>query len=252
MFLINAFLCLLGLSYGSFVGSYIIRFPRMIDSESGVTIYSPRSRCETCGKNLKYYMLIPLLSFLLQRGKCTFCKKSISPFYFCNEILHLLLMALIVWSNLFPTLIESILFFLVVSSLYAQFIIDFKYLSLSVYLSIQVLILGLILNSGQGLFTDLQSSLIGVLVGYFSLYLINKIYFLLRKKEGIGGGDFILLASIGALLGYQMLSFVILLGSLLSLQIYVFKRSDYKGRVPFGSGLALSALLIIAIQIFYS
>ena len=73
--------------------------------------------------------------------------------------------------------------------------------------------------------------------------------YFLSKIEGIGGGDFILLASAGALFGYQMLSFVVLLGSLISLLIYLFKKSDYKGKVPLGSGIALASFFIIIIQI---
>ena len=115
-------------------------------------------------------------------------------------------------------------------------------------MSAKILILGLILNFTD-FFIDIQSAIIGAIVGYSSLYLINKIYFLIRKKDGIGGGDFILLASIGAIYGYQMLSFVVLLGSLLSLLIFLVKRSDYIEKVPFGSGLSLSALIIMLIKI---
>ena len=134
MFLIIAFSCLLSVFYGSFVGSYIIRFPKLIDTQSNVTIYSPRSRCEECGATLKYYMLIPLLSYLIQRGRCLFCKKSISKFYFLNELFHLSLMASILWSGVLPSNLESILLFLVIVSLYAQFLIDLRHLALSLFL----------------------------------------------------------------------------------------------------------------------
>jgi len=248
MFTLNLLLCFLGICYGSFVGSYIVRFPRIIDPESNITMSSPRSRCESCGKTLKIHMLIPLLSYLVQQGKCSFCRKSIGTFYLFNELLHLMLMALMLWANLFSSLIELLVIFLVISSLYAQFILDLKHLLLSVYLSIKILVLGLIINY-SGFFTDIQSAILGFMAGYLSLFLINKVFYCFRKKEGIGGGDFILLASIGALLGYQMLSFVVLLGSLFSLLIYLLKRSNFENRVPFGSGLALSALLIILIKI---
>ena len=248
MFTLNLLLCFLGICYGSFVGSYIVRFPRIIDPESNITMSSPSSRCESCGKTLKIHMLIPLLSYLVQQGKCSYCRKSIGTFYLFNELLHLMLMALMLWANLFSSLIELLIIFLVISSLYAQFILDLKHLLLSVYLSIKILILGLIINY-SGFFTDIQSAILGFMAGYLSLFLINKVFYCFRKKEGIGGGDFILLASIGALLGYQMLSFIVLLGSLFSLLIYLLKRSNYDDRVPFGSGLALSALLIILIKI---
>ena len=185
MCLTIAFFCLLGVFYGSFVGSYIIRFPKLIDAQSNVTIYSPRSRCEVCGATLKYYMLIPLLSYLIQRGRCLFCKRSISKFYFLNELFHLLLMASILWSGALPSNLESILIFLVIASLYAQFLIDLRHLALSLFFSGKILILGLILNGYFGLFTDIASSLMGAFAGYASLYLINKIYFLIRKREGI-------------------------------------------------------------------
>ena len=249
MFLTIAFFCLLGVFYGSFVGSYIIRFPKLIDAQSNVTIYSPRSRCEECGATLKYYMLIPLLSYLIQRGRCLFCKRSISKFYFLNELFHLSLMASILWSGALPSNLESILIFLVIVSLYAQFLIDLRHLALSLFFSGKILILGLILNGYFGLFTDIASSLMGAFAGYASLYLINKIYFLIRKREGIGGGDFILLASIGALLGFQLLSIVVLIASLIALLIYFLGREHYTNKVPFGSGLALSAILIAAIKL---
>ena len=248
MFTLNLLLCFLGLCYGSFVGSYIVRFPRIIDPESDITMSSPRSKCESCGEALKVHMLIPLISYLVQQGKCSYCRKSISTFYFINELLHLLLMALMLWAGLFTSLIELLILFLVISSLYAQFILDLKHFFLSIYLSVKILMLGLIINY-SGFFVDIQSAVFGFIAGYLFLFLINKVFYYFRKKEGIGGGDFILLASIGALLGYQMLSFVVLLGSLFSLFIYLLKRSNYDDRVPFGSGLALSALLIILIKI---
>ena len=248
MFTLNLLLCFLGLCYGSFVGNYIVRFPRIIDPESDITMSSPRSKCESCGEALKVHMLIPLISYLVQQGKCSYCRKSIGTFYFINELLHLLLMALMLWAGLFTSLIELLILFLVISSLYAQFILDLKHFSLSIYLSVKILILGLIINY-SGFFIDIQSAIFGFIAGYLSLFLIDKVFYYFRKKEGIGGGDFILLASIGALLGYQMLSFVVLLGSLISLFIYLLKRSNYDDRVPFGSGLALSALLIILIKI---
>ena len=248
MFTLNLLLCFLGICYGSFVGSYIVRFPRIIDPESNITMSCPRSKCESCGEILKVHMLIPLLSYLVQKGKCAYCRKSISTFYFINELMHLILIALMLWANIFSSPIELLILFLVISSLYVQFILDLKHLLLSVYLSIKILILGLVINY-SGFFTDIQSAVVGLMAGYLSLFLINKVFYYFRKKEGIGGGDFILLASIGALLGYQMLSFVVLLGSLFSLLIYLFKRSNFDNRVPFGSGLALSTLLIILIKI---
>ena len=192
-------------------------------------------------------MLIPLLSYLIQRGRCLFCKKSISKFYFLNELFHLSLMASILWSGVLPSNLESILLFLVIVSLYAQFLIDLRHLALSLFFSGKILILGLILNGYFDLFTDIASSLMGAFAGYASLYLINKIYFLIRKREGIGGGDFILLASIGALLGYQLLSIVVLIASLFSILMYLIGRSHYIDKVPFGSGLSLSALSLIHI-----
>ena len=195
-------------------------------------------------------MLIPLLSYLIQRGRCLFCKKSISKFYFLNELFHLSLMASILWSGVLPSNLESILLFLVIVSLYAQFLIDLRHLALSLFFSGKILILGLILNGYFDIYTDIASSLMGAFAGYASLYLINKIYFLIRKREGFGGGDFILLASIGALLGYQLLSIVVLIASLFSILIYLIGRSHYIDKVPFGSGLSLSAILTIAIKIF--
>ena len=254
MYLINTFLCLLALSYGSFIGSFIIRFPEMIDKKSEVTIYSPRSSCQECRKTLNVYMLIPLISYIYQKGKCSLCKQPINRFYFINELFHLLLMILIVGfipitGDFFKEVGLVILFFLIISSLYAQFIIDLKHLSLSVYLSLKLIILGILLNLFFEFFTGLNSSIIGAIIGYLSLYFLNKLFYFFSKKEGIGGGDFILLASAGALFGYQMLSFVVLLGSLISLLIYLFNKSDYKGKVPFGSGIALASFFIIIIQI---
>tara|TARA_B100001142_G_scaffold84769_1_gene86032 strand:- start:865 stop:1350 length:486 start_codon:yes stop_codon:yes gene_type:complete len=159
-------------------------------------------------------------------------------------------MASILWSGALSSNLESVLIFLVIASLYAQFLIDLRHLALSLFFSGKILILGLILNGYFGLFTDIASSLMGTFAGYASLYLINKIYFLIRKREGIGGGDFILLASIGALLGYQLLSIVVLIASLFSILIYLIGRSHYIDKVPFGSGLSLSTILVISIKIF--
>jgi len=255
MFSANIFLCFVALIYGSFIGSFIIRFPKMVDKDSEVSIYSPRSRCEECKKSLKFLMLIPLISFLYQRGKCSFCKKPINNFYLNNEFLHLFLMAMILWLNpsdgSLYSVIQNMSFFLVLSSLYAQFILDLKHLSLSVFLSMMILMLGLILNLYFDFFVDTVSAFIGIAIGYGTLYLIDKIYYLIRKHNAIGGGDFILLASIGALFGYQMLSVIILLGSLFGLLIYLIYKSDYLGKVPLGSGIALSAFLVMIIGIIF-
>jgi len=195
MFTLNLLLCFLGICYGSFVGSYIVRFPRIIDPESNITMSYPRSKCESCGEMLKVHMLIPLFSYLFQKGKCSYCRKSISAFYFINELMHLMLIALMLWANIFSSPIELLILFLVISSLYVQFILDLKHLLLSVYLSIKILILGLVINY-SGFFTDIQSAVGGLMAGYLSLFLINKVFYYFRKKEGIGAGDFILLASI--------------------------------------------------------
>ena len=97
-------------------------------------------------------------------------------------------MILILWQDIFLLWTESLAIFLLLSCLYVQFLIDLKHLLLSIYMSVKILILGLILNFTD-FFIDIQSAIIGAIVGYSSLFLINKIYFLIRKKDGIGGGD---------------------------------------------------------------
>ena len=230
----------LGLIVGSFLNVCIYRLPL---SQS---IVYPGSRCPSCDTSLKWYHNIPVVSFMLLRGRCAFCGASISPVYPLVELcMGLLSLSLFIY---FGFTVRFVCYFLLAAALVVVAFIDLKTRIIPDAISLPGMVVGL-LSSFVRSDISFWESLAGLLIGGGSLLLVSLGYYALTKREGMGMGDVKLMGMIGAFLGWRSILFVILSGSFLgaiSGMFLMFKnREDSKLAIPFGPFLSLGALLYI-------
>ncbi|MBL8397445.1 MAG: prepilin peptidase [Candidatus Accumulibacter sp.] len=252
----------LGLVVGSFLNVVIYRLPRMMDREWRVhcaelrgeepptleplSLAQPGSRCPACAHAVTPLENVPVLSWLVLRGRCSACHAPISPRYPLVEAGSALLCfyaALhfgVSWSA--PGAM------LVIWALIALAAIDFDTQLLPDAITLPLLWGGLTFNI-FGIFTDLTTAVIGAIAGYLSLWLVYWAFKLTTGKEGMGYGDFKLLGALGAWLGWQMLPLIILLSSLLGaifgLALIIFAKRGRSVPIPFGPYLATAGLLTL-------
>ncbi len=245
----------LGLLVGSFLNVVIHRLPKMLESDwqlqcaelrgdvvaalPAYNLWGPRSACPSCGHLISALENIPVISWLVLRGRCRACGTPISLRYPAVELLAALLAAALAWKyGPSPMLAGSLVF---VWALVALAFIDLDTTLLPDALTLPLLWLGLLFNL-FGIFTTLQSAVIGAMVGYLSLWLVYWAFKLATGKEGMGYGDFKLLAAIGAWLGWEVLPVAILLsslvGALAGLAMIALVRHDRRIPIPFGPYLA--------------
>lgn len=254
-----AVVALLGLLIGSFLNVVIHRLPIMMeqeyrsqaqefleieqanDSSAPYNLVVPRSCCPKCQHNISALENIPIISYLVLKGKCKGCGTKISPRYPLIEALTGLL-SLVVAFHFGPTW-QCVAALIFTWSLIALTFIDFDTMLLPDAIVLPVLWLGIIANL-NGLYTDINSSVIGAMIGYLSLWSIYWLFKIVTGKEGMGYGDFKLFALIGAWLGWQALPITILLSSLvgavIGITIMVIRGKDRNLAIPFGPYLALA------------
>ncbi|MGH8372652.1 MAG: prepilin peptidase [Gammaproteobacteria bacterium] len=253
---------LLGLVIGSFLNVVIHRLPRMLEQEwrakcaelnnapipttEPYNLVVPRSCCPHCGHAITALENIPLLSYLALRGRCSSCQARISPRYPLIELTTGLLSAWVAWHFGFGwTALGALLLTWVLLPLTA---IDIEHQLLPDKLTLPLLWLGLTFNLGHG-FTDIESAVIGALAGYLSLWCVFHGFRLLTGKEGMGYGDFKLLAALGAWLGWQMLPAVILLaaatGAVVGITLILSRRLQQGVPMPFGPFLAAAGWIAL-------
>ncbi|MHB1619569.1 MAG: prepilin peptidase [Sulfuricella sp.] len=206
----------------------------------------PRSACPSCGHMIPAWENIPVISWLILRGRCAHCKTPISPRYPIVEAFTGLISGYVAWRFGFgPTALAALLF---AWTLIALTFIDFDTQLLPDSITQPLIWLGLLLNL-NGFFTGLDSALVGAVAGYLSLWSVYWLFKLVTKKEGMGYGDFKLLAAIGAWLGWQMLPLVILLSSLVGavvgLSLILFAGHGRQIPIPFGPYLAGGGLIAL-------
>jgi leader peptidase (prepilin peptidase)/N-methyltransferase len=213
----------------------------------------PRSACPTCGAPIRAFQNIPLLSWLLLRGKCASCAAPISVRYPLVEALSGVLSALIAWKLGFgwPAIAALVLTWFLIALTF----IDIDHQLLPDTLTLPLLWLGLFLSlwsaqaAGSAVPVDTRSSLIGAVAGYVSLWSVYHLFRLLTGKDGMGYGDFKLFAALGAWLGWQMLLPTILIaagtGALVGLALIIMRRHDRSAPIPFGPFLAGAGWLIL-------
>ena len=230
--------------FGTVVGSFLnVCICRMPKDES---IVSPPSHCPFCDYRIRWYDNIPLLSYLLLRGKCRGCGAHISLQYPLVELLNGLLTLAIFYR--FGLSITFVALFLFCSSLVVITFIDIEHQIIPDEISLSGIVIGFIFSFFLPWQTWLNS-LLGILLGGGSLLLVAYGYQWLTGKEGMGGGDIKLLAMMGAFLGWKSIPFIIfassLVGSILGITIMLIQKKDSKLAIPFGPYLAFGAILYI-------
>lgn len=255
---------LLGLMVGSFLNVVIHRLPLMMEREwraqcaellnqpapdsdqPALSLWRPRSRCPQCGHLIQAMENIPLLSYALQRGRCAHCRAKISVQYPIVEATSGLLAGIVAWKLGFGWPAAAALIF--TWMLLAASVIDFRQQLLPDDLTLPLLWLGLGIAL-FGLFADLPSAVIGAIAGYLSLWSVYQLFRLLTGKEGMGFGDFKLLAALGAWTGWQYLITIIILsslvGALLGLGLILFRQRDRQIPMPFGPFLAAAGWIAL-------
>ena len=255
---------LFGLIVGSFLNVVILRVPPLLEhdwrcqcrellelpaDESDAAppgIALSRSRCPSCGHGITAAENIPVLSYLFLRGKCSACGNRISPRYPLVEFLTAALFLITVWY--FGASWQGLAALVLTGFLVALTGIDFDHQLLPDNMTLPLLWLGILVNL-NGLFTDLESSVIGALGGYLSLWLIYQLFRLLTGKEGMGYGDFKLMGALGAWLGWQMLPLIVLLSSVVGaaagLLLMATGRLQRDKPMPFGPFIATAGWIAL-------
>ena len=218
-------LIMLGGSLGSFASVLIYRLPR---SHESITILKPNSFCPKCKHRLKIIHLIPFLGFLLHKGKCFACNTRISPIYLLNEVAIACFLMFFInqlgVNNLFAWVLVALIF---------------------------ILVIGLSLNLSQEFFTIRLDALLGLVFGYGLLFSINLLHRLIRKENGIGEGDFLLLGGIGATFGASAIGPILLIGSSITLLLYTLQRKKSK-ELPLGFGLSIGGITYCTLFVIIS
>jgi leader peptidase (prepilin peptidase)/N-methyltransferase len=231
---------LFGTIIGSFLNVCIYRIP------AGQSVISPASRCPKCGAAIRWYQNVPVISYLLLRGRCAGCKTRISLRY---PLIEALTGLLFVWVWLaFGWQVATPLYWVFVAALVVITFIDLDHQIIPDVISLPGIVVGFLAALAIPWLPWLDS-LLGILLGGGSLFLVAAVYQRLTGQEGMGGGDVKLLAMIGAFLGWKAVLPVIFLGSLagslVGVPLMLIKRSDGKLAIPFGPFLALGAVICL-------
>lgn len=238
---INFIVFLYGTIVGSFLNVVILRLP-----EEGTSIVFPASHCPKCQTDLRWYENVPIFSYLILRGRCRTCNVSISMQYPLVELAMGLLSVFLVQKFFISP--AFFIYFFYVAALVVIIVIDFYHQIIPDVISLPGIIYG-VLASLFLPWISWQDSLIGLLVGGGTFYLIALVYYLLTKRQGMGGGDIKLLAMIGALQGWQALPFIIfcssLLGSVIGIGAMIVQGKGGQTRIPYGPFLAVASLLYL-------
>ncbi|MEW6119991.1 MAG: A24 family peptidase [Pseudomonadota bacterium] len=253
---------LLGLLVGSFLNVVVHRLPKMMEAEWRVqcaelqgeapaestryNLWVPRSACPACGHAISALENVPVFSWLWLRGRCSACDTAISARYPLVELLTGLLSAAVAWKwGVSPQTVGALL---LVWTLIALAFIDLDTALLPDSLTLPLVWLGLLFNL-QGHFASLPDAVVGAAAGYLILWSVYWLFKLATGKEGMGYGDFKLLAAIGAWLGWQMLPVTILLssvvGAVIGIAMIVFVKHDRRVPIPFGPYLAGGGLVAL-------
>ncbi len=262
---------ILGLTVGSFLNVVIHRLPIMMKrawadecrewlsadgevpagaaegiSSEPYNLVVPRSQCPNCQHKITALENIPVLSYLILRGRCAGCRAPISPQYPIIEALAGLLSLTVAWRFGYGG--ETFAALIFTWALIALAGIDFHTKLLPDSITLPVLWFGLLANMG-GMFADLQSSVLGAVFGYLSLWTVYHVFRLVTGKEGMGHGDFKLLAMLGAWTGWQFLPLILLLssvvGAAVGISLIVIRGRDRNIPLPFGPFLAVAGWIAL-------
>lgn len=253
---------LLSLTVGSFLNVVIHRLPIMmerewrsgcaeitgnaVEEEAPLSLSTPRSRCPHCGYQISALENIPVLSYLWLRGKCSGCGAKISLRYPIVELVTALLSVVVAWH--FGYGWQTLAALLFTWALIALTLIDFDHQLLPDSITLPFIWIGLGISL-WGVFVDSPTAIIGAMAGYLSLWSVYWIFKKLTGKEGMGFGDFKLLALLGAWMGWQMLPVIILLssavGAVVGIAMILFRGRDRNIPIPFGPYLATAGWIAL-------
>lgn len=258
----TALAAILGLMVGSFINVVIHRLPKMMERSwmaecaelrgephplaEKLTLAMPRSRCPHCGHGISAFENIPILSYLALRGRCSACRTRISPRYPIVEALSGLLSGYAIWR--FGTSWAGMGALLFIWGMLTLSFIDFDTQLLPDSITLPLLWGGLLLNL-DGTYADIKSAVVGAAAGYLSLWIVYWSFKLATGKEGMGHGDFKLLAALGAWLGWQMLPLIIMLSALvgasIGIALVVLRGRNSQQPLPFGPFLAAAGFVAL-------
>jgi leader peptidase (prepilin peptidase)/N-methyltransferase len=254
---------LIGLVVGSFLNVVIHRLPLMMQARwrtecrehLGLTdrsnnpefsLISPASRCPHCKAAIKPWQNIPVVSYLLLRGKCGSCGEKISFRYPLVELLSALLTTAVIWH--FGLTAAGISATFLVWALITLTFIDLDHHLLPDSITLPVMWLGLLLNTAS-VYTDPVSAIFGAIFGYLSLWSVFHLFRLLTGKEGMGYGDFKLLAVLGAWLGWQLLPQIVVIasfaGAAIGIVMLTLRAQERETPIPFGPYLAIAGVIAL-------
>lgn len=257
-------LFVLGACIGSFLNVVIYRLPVMMErdwraecreflelpeensTEDNLTLAKPRSRCGHCGHQITILENIPIISYLFLGGKCSSCKTPLSKQYPLVELFTAIVSVIVGWH--FGVSWQALAALFLSWSLIAASGIDISHKLLPDSITLPLLWLGILL-SFFNVFVDLESSVIGAMAGYMSLWSVFMLFKLLTGKEGMGYGDFKLLAMLGAWAGWKMLFAIILtssvVGAVVGITMIILKKRDRNTQIPFGPYLAAAGWMVL-------
>lgn len=250
---------------GSFLNVVIHRLPIMMErewreqcDELGKTppseqlpkerfdLVVPRSRCPSCGHAINAWQNIPVISYLLLSGQCANCRESISARYPLVEMLTAVLAALCAWR--FGVSWEAVMAIIMTLALVPISMIDADTQLIPDSIVLPLMWIGLLMSlfhpmaGSEALFISPRDAIVGAIAGYLSLWTVYQLFKLVTGKEGMGYGDFKLLAALGAWLGWQLLPMIILMsalvGAIVGISMMVFRNHDRSVPIPFGPYLA--------------
>ncbi|MDT0603371.1 prepilin peptidase [Thalassotalea castellviae] len=260
---------IVGLTIGSFLNVVIFRLPKMLEQgwykecrefladelkdttekakkTESITLSKPNSTCPHCNHEIRFYENIPVLSWLMLKGKCSQCKTAISIRYpIVESVTALLSLVVALHYGVAP-----ITFFVLILTwgLICLTMIDFDHMLLPDQFTYPLLWLGLLINI-DGLIVPLDQAVIGAVAGYMSLFSVFWLFKLITGKEGMGHGDFKLLAVFGAWMGWQLLPLLILMasavGAIIGISLMIFKNHAREQAIPFGPYLAIAGWICL-------
>jgi leader peptidase (prepilin peptidase)/N-methyltransferase len=233
------FIAALGLFVGSFLNVCIYRIPR------GESIIWPGSKCPRCGKPIKPWDNIPVLSYLILKGKCRYCSELISVRYPIVELLSALLAVSLLYR--FGPGVRYIIYYVWACTLLVITFIDLDYQIIPDRLSLGGIVIGIL--ALRWLDVGYKDALIGLALGAGMLLAIIYGYYLLTKRQGMGGGDVKLLGMIGVFTGWQGVLFTVFMssfiGTLIGIPWVYIQKGTLKSAIPFGPFLCLGALIYV-------
>ena len=238
--LLYVYVFIFGLCIGSFLNVCIYRLPE------GTFLKTHRSECPVCGEMIHFYDNIPVVSYLLLKGRCRYCNTPISIRYPLVELVTGVV-AVSTYMKFGPSL-EALIYFMFIAALIVVIYIDIDHKIIPNVITLPGIPIGFIASFALTSIT-MEESIIGIIAGGGSLLSVAWVYRMITKRDGMGGGDIKLLAMIGAVIGWKGVIFTIysasVAGTLVGLPVILLKNKNFRLKIPFGPFLSMGAISYI-------